>query len=169
MTTGPLSNRVRLTLRGEAEEKMTARLSTPDFVAGAFVLSVGLFFLVSGWTLPVGDTQNMGPGYFPRLVSGMVTILGTIITIRSFWIGPKSFPPVPVRQILGITAAIMLFMLALNWLGLAAAVFLCAFVGATTYEKFSILEAVLVATALSVAASVLFVVVLDIPFEIFPA
>ncbi len=59
-----------------------------DVAAGAFFIAVGLLYAGIAWKwLPVGRALNMGPGYFPLVLSCLLTVLGAATLIRGLWIG----------------------------------------------------------------------------------
>ena len=56
-----------------------------DLGAGAFFVFVGLVYGSIAWFgLPIGVALNMGPGYFPIVLSGMLIVLGLIGIILSW-------------------------------------------------------------------------------------
>jgi hypothetical protein len=52
-----------------------------DLVGGAAVCAVGLFFFAGAFNMRVGSAMQMGPGYFPMLVGGLVASIGIVIML----------------------------------------------------------------------------------------
>ncbi|WP_188052360.1 tripartite tricarboxylate transporter TctB family protein [Aureimonas fodinaquatilis] len=55
-----------------------------DVAAGLFFTVIGLSALLMAVNYPFGTTFNMGPGYFPIIVSGLMLVLGVLLTITAF-------------------------------------------------------------------------------------
>lgn len=53
-----------------------------DMAAGLMFSAIGLGALVIALGYPFGSTLNMGPGYFPTIVSGLMLALGIVLTVR---------------------------------------------------------------------------------------
>lgn len=54
-----------------------------DFVAGATMVVISLLFIWFGWELDVGNSFQMGPGYFPMMLSLLLTAIGISIIVQS--------------------------------------------------------------------------------------
>jgi hypothetical protein len=55
-----------------------------DFWSGAMFIAFGAFFMV--WALMhyhMGSAVRMGPGYFPAVLGGLLTLLGIVVFIGS--------------------------------------------------------------------------------------
>ena len=55
-----------------------------DFYAGLMFFLFGLFAMVLAFEYPLGTAARMGPGYFPRVLGGIMMVLGFILSARSF-------------------------------------------------------------------------------------
>ena len=55
-----------------------------DFYAGLMFFGIGLFAMILAFQYPLGTAARMGPGYFPRVLGGILMALGAILSIRSF-------------------------------------------------------------------------------------
>jgi hypothetical protein len=53
--------------------------SSRDFCAGLIFICFGIAALFIGGSYPMGTSSRMGPGYFPVLLGGILTLLGFII------------------------------------------------------------------------------------------
>lgn len=58
------------------------RLS-PDVLAGALFLLAGVGVFTVAGQYPVGDAARMGPGYFPRLLGGLLAVIGLAVLAGS--------------------------------------------------------------------------------------
>ena len=51
-----------------------------DVAAGLLFVAIGVAALVAGSDYRSGTLLNMGPGYFPRIVSALMIVLGALVT-----------------------------------------------------------------------------------------
>lgn len=56
---------------------------TPDALAGALFLLAGIGVFAVAGLYPVGDAARMGPGYFPRLLGGLLSVLGAVVLMAA--------------------------------------------------------------------------------------
>ena len=55
-----------------------------DIVAGLFFMALGGFFGWQALGMEIGTSIRMGPGYFPMVLSGLLSILGAVILFKAF-------------------------------------------------------------------------------------
>jgi hypothetical protein len=97
------------------------RANLRDLVGGLLVAAVGLCFLVGALNMRIGSAMEMGPGYFPMLVGGVVIALGLVIAAVSF-ARPGRIEEVEGRPMLAVFASIGGFALVLGQFGLIPAI-----------------------------------------------
>ena len=56
-----------------------------DLLTGLLFLSIGIVFAVASSHLYLGMSAEMGPGYFPLLVSSVLIIIGLALAIKNLW------------------------------------------------------------------------------------
>ena len=67
-----------------------SRSCPQDIVAGVFFLVVGFAGVWNSFSYPLGTALQMGPGYFPALVFGILAALGLTILVKGlFTAGPS--------------------------------------------------------------------------------
>jgi len=71
-------------VRGSTEPRVPRVRLTPDVLAGALFLLVGIGVFIIAGQYPVGDAARMGPGYFPRLLGGLLAVLGSVVLAGSW-------------------------------------------------------------------------------------
>jgi hypothetical protein len=54
-----------------------------DFVTGILFFCVGIFFQIYSRSYHLGTLSNMGPGYYPSLVSGLLTVIGLVLILKN--------------------------------------------------------------------------------------
>jgi len=61
----------------------------------------------------------MGPGYFPMLLSWLIIAIGLVLTVKSLATQGPPIPPIHLRPLTAIVAAILAFGLLIDRIGLA--------------------------------------------------
>jgi putative tricarboxylic transport membrane protein len=124
------------------------RMRSPkDFWAGLIFIAIGSGFILLAQQYRLGDMHRMGPAMFPTLVGALLATLGLIIALRSFALDGAPVPRFEARPIGVSILAIVLFGIALQWLGLIAAVAVLVLVGAYAARDVRPLENLALAAA----------------------
>jgi putative tricarboxylic transport membrane protein len=145
------------------------RIRSPkDFWAGLIFIAIGAGFILLAQQYRLGDLHRMGPAMFPTLVGALLAFLGTIIALRSFVLDGVRVPRFFVRPIGVSLFAIVLFGLALQWLGLIAAVAVLVLVGAYAARDVRPLENVALAAVMVLFSVAVFVWLLGLPLPLWP-
>ncbi len=85
------------------------RFTSKDFLAGAMFIGLGLAALSFGWHLNVGTGVRMGPGYVPRMLSGILIFLGLVIAVKALVAGSDRIDTGLWKPILMITLGVIAF------------------------------------------------------------
>ena len=107
------------------------RVKSPQNL-GAAVIFIGLALigLVYGRDLPFGSAAKMGPGFFPTILSLLILGIGLLNVARALTIdGPEIEKP-HWRPLTFVCAAMMIFGLTINYIGLALSAALLTFLAA---------------------------------------
>ena len=97
-----------------------------NVASGLLLIAIGAFFAYSGRHLDVSSVKNMGPGYFPLILSGLLIVLGAAV-IAGGWRAETDGSDqavgrsIPWRGIALLTAALLFFGLLVRPLGLGPA------------------------------------------------
>jgi hypothetical protein len=110
----------------------------------------------------------MGPGYVPRAISMLLIVVGAIVAFRSLSATPVLIARVRLRPLIVVLIALASFGLAVERLGLPAAVVATVAVGGLADHRSRPHELALLAAALAVLAVLVFVVALDLPIPVRP-
>jgi putative tricarboxylic transport membrane protein len=145
------------------------RIRSPkDFWAGLIFLAIGAAFIVLAQQYRLGDLHRMGPAMFPTMVGTLLAVLGGIIALRSFALDGPPVPPFEARPLGVGLAAIVLFGVALQWLGLIAAVAVLVLVGAYAARDVRPLETLALAGVMVLFSVAVFVWLLGLPIPLWP-
>ncbi|HZE45878.1 MAG TPA: tripartite tricarboxylate transporter TctB family protein [Xanthobacteraceae bacterium] len=145
------------------------RIRSPkDFWSGLCFIAIAVAFMALATRYRFGTAEKMGPGFFPIMVGILQAGLGAILLGRSFVLdGPPvergRLPPLAITVV-----AVVLFGLALDWLGLAAAIAVLVIVGAYADRSARPVESIALAVALVFFSVVMFVWILGLPLRVWP-
>jgi len=140
---------------------------TQDVVQGGLFLAIGLAALWMGLGYPLGTPGRMGPGFFPVIISALLSMTGIGILARarlgkSEIIRVSRWLPVVI-----VSGAIVAFGFLLDRLGLPLAVLLLCIGAATASLHFQLSwKAVAGAAVFSFVCGVLFVTLLGLPIPL---
>ncbi|WEX74289.1 tripartite tricarboxylate transporter TctB family protein [Sinorhizobium numidicum] len=140
---------------------------TTNALCGSILTAVGLFFLWQSVSLDLGTAFRMGPGYFPLLLSVVLTLLGAIILVQSARVHGEPMGPIAIRGIFFILPAPIFFGLTVRGLGFVPSLFFTALIACFASHRMNPLWAVAISLALTVFSVAVFSYGLNLPFERF--
>ncbi len=143
--------------------------NTRDFVGGASMIFASLLFIWFGRELVVGTSFQMGPGYFPIMLSLILMGLGAIIMVQSMVMAGEDSEPEAANwkaYILVILGPVG-FGLFLSGLGLAPAIFLLIVGTATASRYANWRHSILLGLFLATCSVLLFTRLLSLPVSAF--
>ena len=142
--------------------------SPKDFWAGLIFVAIGGGFVLLAQEYRLGDMHRMGPALFPILVGALLAALGAIMALRAFALDGPPVPRFEARPILVSLLAIVLFAIALQWLGLVAAVAMLVLIGANGTREVRLLDVLALAAVMVVFSVAVFVWLLGLPLPLWP-
>ena len=143
--------------------------SQSDFWCGLLFVAIGIAVLVMARNHRLGSAARMGPGYFPTLLGALMTLLGLTLVVPAFFKDGEGLPKVPLRPLVMILLGIAVFGVALEYLGFAIAVAALVMVGGLADPELRPIESAGVAAFLVVFSVAVFVVLLGMPFNLWPS
>ena len=146
---------------------MTVQRSLKDLLAGLIFIGLGLAFGYATLDYDIGSAFRMGPGYFPLVLSIILTLLGLLTTVQSFASGPDETPigRAPWLALVLILGAIVFFGVTVRGLGLAPALFVTTFLSAFASERTGVVGALVLAAGMVAISTVIFVWGLGVPLR----
>ena len=142
-----------------------------DTAAGVLFMIVGAGALAIGADYRTGTLLHMGPGYFPRMMSGLLLLLGAVVAllgIRQRRAIAEEAPPWSWRAMAAVVGGIVLFGFGLERFGLVASITALTLVSAYAERTRGIVEAIVLAVSMNVIAWLVFVVGLGMPLPLWP-
>ncbi len=145
------------------------RIRSPkDFWSGLLFIAVAVFFIVLATRYRFGTPERIGPAFFPIMVGLLLAALGAIIAGRSLVLDGPPIEHMHLPPLLVTIAAIVLFGIALGWLGLVAAIVVLVIVGSYADRSARLIESAALAAVLAVFSVAVFVWVLGLPLPVWP-
>lgn len=139
-----------------------------DFYAGLMFFLVGLFSMVLAFQYPLGSAARMGPGYFPRVLGGIMMALGLALALRSFRLKGAQITPFAWKAVGLVLGAVSIFAAIVTTAGLVIATVVLIVISGLASKEFNLKESLISSVILSTVAVLLFIVGLKLQFPIFP-
>lgn len=132
-------------------------------IGPALMLVVGLAFVVGSIsTLELGSARRMGPGAFPALVGGLLSVLALITLVRNLRHPMGWDQPDPI-SVLAVAGGVIAFAFLTPLLGVLPAVVVSVLTTASAVPQFRWPGRIVLAVCVSVAVWLVFVKGLGIP------
>ena len=139
-----------------------------DFYAGLIFIVVGVVALLIGRDYSLGVATRMGPGYFPALLGGLLTLLGLIIALRSLLSDGPGVGHIGLRPLVLILVSMLAFAGLLEPAGLVIATAALIAIGCLGSVESRARDVIILSIALIAVALGLFVYGLGLPMKIWP-
>lgn len=145
-------------------------VGTPkDFVAGLLFVAFGGAAVVVSSDYAAGTTAHMGPGYFPRILGGLLIVLGVALVLRGLRPGGAKLAFGSLLPAAIVLAAVILFGATARSLGLIVCAFLVVAISARASPEFRLKETLASSAVLAAAAALIFVYGLGLQLVPWPA
>jgi hypothetical protein len=139
-----------------------------DFWSGVIFITLGVFFIALATRYRMGDLHRMGPAMFPTMVGGLLAALGAVIAVRSLVFDGPAVAAFAVRPLAFGLLSIVLFGLALQFLGLVIAVAVLVLVSAYASREVRPLQNIALAGVMVAFSVGVFVWLLGLPLPLWP-
>ncbi|MDI6097044.1 tripartite tricarboxylate transporter TctB family protein [Actinoplanes sp. NEAU-A12] len=142
---------------------MDRRRSLPDVLAGGILILIGGAFVAGALGYDRGTPLRMGPGYFPLAAGAIVAALGLAIAVKGLVAGEQiTFGTIPWRAVAVLSFAVVFFGFFVRRLGFVPTSLVTALLATLASRHVRPLTAVAVAAGLTAAATLIFVVGLQL-------
>ncbi len=135
-------------------------------------LVIGVIFFVGAYNYSIGTAARMGPGYFPRILGGLLAVLGVVVAgvglknqaewAKTAGIG-WTWTPVVI-----LTVAVVLFGLALQPLGMIASIILLTMISGIAAHDKNYRDLVIITVIMCLFCAAVFVWGLKLQMKLFP-
>jgi putative tricarboxylic transport membrane protein len=140
-----------------------------DYYGGLVLVIVAILALVASADLPGQRGFAFGPGTAPRLFSGLLAVLGAAVALVGVF---SPGPPIEKYKIRGpalVLIGIFLFAALIRPFGLVIASYLAFIVSIMGSTEMRWVESLIGAAAMTLFCVLLFVYLLNLPFQLWPA
>lgn len=148
---------------------MRIRIRSPrDFWAGIAFTGAGGTFLVGSQRFAMGTLADIGPGFFPAVVAGLLALVGVFLAIGGLAMDGPRIEPMRLRPPAMIIAALAAFGLLIDRGGLILATAALVLIASAAGGRFRPLHAAILAAALIAIAIGVFRLGLGIQIRLWP-
>jgi len=143
-----------------------------DLLAGLMFIVIGVVFFVGAYNYQMGTAARMGPGYFPRILGGVMAVLGVIVA----GIGLKNQAQWAATEGIGwtwkpvfiVTLAVVLFGATLPSLGMVIAIILLTMLSGFAAHDKNYRELAIITVIMCLFCAAVFVWGLKLQMKLFP-
>jgi len=138
-----------------------------DFLAGLLMISVGAIAFYMALDYPFGSALRMGPGYFPRVLAGILMTFGLYVMIRGIKSGEKVEGAWGWKALAMITLAFVVFGWLMDRIGMIPSLVVMFFLAALAGHQFKWLEVTILTVLMTAFAWAVFIWGLGLPYRLF--
>jgi putative tricarboxylic transport membrane protein len=139
-----------------------------DFYGGIVLVLLAIFALIASAELPGQRGFAFGPGTAPRLFSFVLVGLGAAVALSGVFTDGPAIEKYRIRGPLLVAIAIAIYAALIRPFGLVAATYLTFMVAILGSTEMKWIESLIAAAAMTVFCYVLFVLLLGLPFQLWP-
>jgi putative tricarboxylic transport membrane protein len=153
-----------------------------DFFGGLALIVVAAIALWASSNLPGQQGFAFGPGTAPRIFAGLLMAVGVVVALTGFFVKGPPIEGFAVRGPAYVLLAILLFAATIRGirievgaipihipaLGMVPSTFLAFMVSLFGSTEFRLVESLIAAVAMTAFCVVLFVYLLQLPFQLWP-
>ncbi|MEP9379297.1 tripartite tricarboxylate transporter TctB family protein [Aquabacter sp. CN5-332] len=138
-----------------------------QLIAGLLFIAIGVAFGYGAWGYKMGTALQMGPGYFPFLLSMVLVGLGALAALQGFLeAGIEDLQLVPWSSGLLLLSSVVFFGLTIRGLGMLITLPITVLLAALAGRQTGIGRAVVIAAGLTVLCLAVFTYGLDVPIPL---
>jgi uncharacterized membrane protein len=145
--------------------KLTIR-NNKDFWAGLVFAGTGAAAMFIARLYPFGTTLRMGPGYFPRVLGGILVLFGLYVMVRGLRSNEKIQGNWSVRALIVLPLSMVLFGILMELAGFIPALVVLIFVSAASGREFKFKEVLLLTVFLGALSVTMFIWGLGLPYPL---
>ena len=137
-----------------------------DVWAGAMLIGTGAVSLIMARDYAFGTALRMGPGWFPSVLGGMLTLFGLYLVAAGLRRNDKIEGNWSLRALIVLPLSLVLFGMMMDRAGFVPALMVLIVGSAAASSEFKLLEALALSVGLTAFAVVLFIWGLGLPYPL---
>lgn len=141
-------------------------LQTKDFWGGVMLVATGVAAMAIARNYPFGTTLRMGPGYFPTVLGGVLTLFGIVLALRALRSDDRIAGNWSLRALIMLPAALVLFGVLMDTAGFIPALAGLIFASAAASREFKVVEVALLTVILTALCVAVFIFGLGLPYRL---
>jgi putative tricarboxylic transport membrane protein len=142
-----------------------SKLRDKDVLSGAIFAGIGVWFTAQSLNLSLGSPRSMGPGYLPTALSLLLLAFGLAVLVRGVLRGAGPVSTVPLRGLVAVIAALLIFAFCVRGAGLGPTVFVVVLVTCLGSTRARPVPSVLLAAGVAVFCWAAFIWGLGLPLS----
>jgi hypothetical protein len=156
--------------RREGKEETLKIRNFKDFYTGLLFMLFGAAFTWGATRYALGKAARMGPGYFPLILGGLLTLLGVIVFIRSLVRDSEDsrVGRIALKPMFLMFGSIAAFALLLRPAGLVVSIFAIILISSLASTESRFRETLISAVLLCAASLAVFVYGLNLQIPVWP-
>lgn len=152
------------TSNGEA----VSRAGNQDLIAGLLFLALAGFALYLLWDHPVMQGQRVGTGYFPKILITLIAAMSVVLIVRGLLGRGDLITLDRLRPVVFVIGSFLVFGFLIRPAGFFFACMASVITACLAEDSYRPLGILIVSLVLATGATVLFVVLIQIPVRVFP-
>lgn len=145
----------------------TRLLDNRDFLAGLLFVAIGAGGVGVALSYPFGSVQQMGPGFFPRILGGILVAFGIVTLVRGLRSGESVQGGWGWFPLAMLTASLVAFGWLMEHVGVVPSLVVLIVSSAYAGKEFRWGEVAVLAVAMTLLAVAIFIWGLGLPYELF--
>lgn len=145
---------------------MNVDIKNKDFLAGAMLIATGIAAILIARGYPFGSTFRMGPGYFPSVLGGVLTLFGLSLLIRGLRSTERIEGGWSPRALIVLPLSFVLFGWLMDHAGFVPALAVLIFGSAAGGSEFKFGEVALLTAVLTALSVGIFIWGLGLPYPL---
>jgi hypothetical protein len=137
-----------------------------DVWAGMTFMGTGAVAMFIARRYPFGTTLRMGPGYFPRVLGGILIVFGIYVMLRGLRTNEQIEGNWSVRALIVLPLSMVLFGLMMEHAGFIPALAALVFGSSAASREFKFVEVLLLTVVLVLMSVGLFIWGLGLPYPL---
>ena len=137
-----------------------------DLWAGLMLIAVGVSAVVLARGYAFGTMLRMGPGYFPTVLGGVLSVFGLYLSLRGLRSPVQVERGWSLRALAIVPLALVLFGVLIERAGFAPALIVLIFASAAASNEFRSGEVALLAAVLTLFSVAVFIGALGLPYRL---